>query len=247
MDGLGRLLCVGNYIELAGHGALMRPVTLGMLAVCENHILSGRRTPMDIVQETALSGRLSEKDITKLATRAKDDIKRNRSWRVVSSEDMLSWIHGREGIAFTAWLCLRGRHPLATTPQHLADYFLDHDDEASRFVRRRDICSGFDLLSNLDWVNQEEMVPPGKKSISSNPGRPAWKKLIHDIAESVYWHPRDLARLTLPAMRALLSDPNDPTISGTATVSGVDARELMGMTPEQRKAYLLARRNNDGE
>lgn len=240
MDGLSRCLGVGNFIELAGECALMRPVTLGMLAICENHLLALRKTPLDVIQETYQDINASAaKHVQKLVDRAVNEIKRDRSWRLISFDDMHKWLHTQTGIAFTAWLCLRKRHSLAVSPLKLEEWFVTHPDQGHDFVRRRDICSGLDYLASMDFIEPPHPFPEKQRDLPRSKYMP-WRKIIHDAAQGIYKMPKDIAKLTLYSLRILTTEADSPTLGGTASVSAEDARKMQRMDPDERRAYIQA-------
>jgi hypothetical protein len=236
VDGVGRMMG-GNYIRLAGVAALMRATTLRHIAICENWLLSNKPNLADAVTEGAL--RIGTEELARrVRERAIGDIKRDRSLRVITADRLQDWLESIDGLSLTAWLSLRGRHPLAANGfEEIKSHFRTHRDEAVEFKLRRDVCSGMDLLGHLDWPEPYRGPNPQKVP---KPKYIAWRKMFKFFAQEYGFSPREVGCMTLYALNTYCMDNDNPSLGGTASVSADQARILATIEPEDRVAYLAA-------
>lgn len=237
MDGLGRLIGAGNYLELDGRAVLMEPVRLRDLAIIENWLLSNEPGLAERAVRAALeigSPKLAER----MRQKATDDIRRDKDLRVIPCAKMEEWLNTPDGLAFTAWLALTGKHPLADRGwKELKSYFRKDQEAGLDYQRKRDACSGLDLLAVLDWPEPWK-GPARRQAKSTKPKYIAWKKMFRHFATEYGWTAEDVGTLTLYNLNVYCVEHDSPTLGGTAQVTREDAERLAKMPAEERRAYL---------
>lgn len=222
MDGLFRCLTVPVGVTLAGRDFAIHPLTLAGFAQVELHLMAGRRSPIDdaagqpeCVQQAAM-----------------DEVKADRSQRVIRLTDLYRWLDCREGLAFTGWLCLQCHGRAAFPTLTAAQRFFTSLTLAERleFVRRRDMASGMDLLAGLDWPGS----PSGETSTFVN-----WKRIFRWFAESFQWTPEQVGKLTLHQVRLYRAPENQ--LGGRARMSPAEAMAYVNRSKGSAAAGNLAR------
>jgi hypothetical protein len=229
MDGLCRALGCPVPFTAAGRTTLLRPLTLGDWGTLENLLLSRRGSPTDVLEAVLdLGDDLAPETLARLEelyAEARDLIRRDRGLRCVRQADLMAWLGTPDGEDHSAWLCLRRgrrdcRSPLA------AGRMLDRAgaDARLRFRRLRDLASGTDLFSALDW-------PPGGDGDADE--HFPWKQILRVLAEGYGFDPARIAGMTLYNLPVYLVQRE--RLGGVARMDPADAlsfvaarRELFG-------------------
>jgi hypothetical protein len=243
MDGLARMLGADGYAEIGGVPVMVRALTLGSFATIEGYLLRKRMAPLTALNRVQGESRRSPlfQDLVK---RAIQDAQKDKSLRVIRTDELRAWLDTREGIGFTGWLCCRKRHPVFTSPQAAWTYFDTHHDDAVEFVEVRDQCSGIDLMSSMDFpvpINFRTGKPVEQPRFKFIP----WKTHIKSFASAWNWTTSQVSRLTLYALHLYLQEDGDNTRAadtGTTQIGVAEAKALHQMTPEQRKAYIAQKK-----
>jgi hypothetical protein len=244
MDGLCRIMASGMPFTLpAGAGVpegtyLLEPMTLSVIAALEAGLLSRRGDPLSRVLDSLHQHpELDEQIAERLLERAQQDLKQNRSLRLVPVEDMHAYLYTWPGIAETAWHGLRSSgHPAFVTLDGSMAY-LDRQGAtfARDFTRARDLISGCDHLASMDWPEQRarEFSSPGENKVRYIP----WRRILRHFME-FGMGPTEVGRLTLYQLRTLTC--SDDMLGGTQRVDGT--REALSFSQQRR----LARQMREG-
>jgi hypothetical protein len=219
--------------------------------VLENHLLAERLSPLDV----ALTFQANFPDSPMAAQLVKDarvDVRSNKTLRVISNQEILDWLNTWEGFLMSAWLCLR-QEPAWQDYRTVQAHFEEHPGDMADFSRRRDIVSGLDLLADLDWppgssdVLHAEDVPKGLEHLAkvrlrrnqmTGQRHTPWKKLIHDLAESVQWNADTVAGWTVYQLKLYTTDKQSGGLGGTKKISSEDYKEIARLPVDERKAAL---------
>lgn len=175
MDGLCRAIGAAIPCPVAGKTYLLRPLRLIDIGTIEFAILSHRRTPLEQVQPGV--EKLPEHLRQKVVDMALADTKANfRRYGRVRAKEFHDYLFTGRGIVLCLWLCLcTTQGPVfACREEAAAVYRKMTDRDKAEFVRRRDMVSGIDLISQLDW-------PESSVSIKTDYFTP-WRKMIAEIA-----------------------------------------------------------------
>jgi hypothetical protein len=206
---LCRLACCPTALPLTDGGCLLlEPLTLMGLAACEAHLLALRKDP---VWHLSRDEGLPQEVKAELRDRAVKEIRRDKSLRVIPFHEVMRWIHAEDGIVFTAWWCLRNNgHPWDSLVG-IKKRFQGFPDDMTEFVYRRDLVSGTDLLSGLDWPEPMRYPKHHKKAgqyVEPAPGTrfAPWKQNARTLNEELHMLPPDWCRLTLYAWQVLTVD-----------------------------------------
>src|SRR4051812_46297854 len=102
MDGLFRCLAVPVPFALdAAEGSdivMLRPLTLRLLASCEAWLIQQRKSPVDAVSELVSKTGLEEDFAARLLEKAYQDIRSDKTLRVVAASDLWHWLWSNEGV-----------------------------------------------------------------------------------------------------------------------------------------------------
>lgn len=215
MDGLSRAMAAGVDVCLAGRDWWLLPLTLARLGTCENHLLARRKTPLD-----RLLGALPHLGGTPpdaqeyFLRRAYNETFASSAIGRIACKDLLAWLDTDEGIAFSAWLCLRsdtGRR--LTLPRIGRILKRSTKEEIAELRWRRNMLSGLDLFTLLDWGKGD-----GKDDGTPIP----WRRILRDFSgEPHHFTPRQVGNLTLYSLRIFRSD--ETAVGGTSKMSMAEA------------------------
>jgi hypothetical protein len=195
MDGIGKVVAACAPVPIAGRTYLLAPLTLARIGAVEQHLLDLRRHPVDMI-EPALAAAGDGVLARLLYLEAYEEIEANKLHRLIPFDDFRAWIDTADGVAMTAWLCLPGG-PFPALEDAEAWVMRASRAEIKRVIRVRDLVSGFDLLSRLDWPLQPD-------SGGDAAGRfIPWKKLFRVLIDEHHWTPAMIGELTLYQVKLL--------------------------------------------
>lgn len=210
MDGLGRAIGAGSSVTLGESTYLMSPLTLGMIGTIENHLVAERVYSIDRIAE--LGRMMNDADlINAQMERAKRDLRKDRTSRIVTVGDLQDYLGEMSGVFFSAWLCLRPNHPrlFETLEDAQAIVTEASNEQIANFVRHRDIASGLHLISNLDWPEarsgRRNDDPFLKKKYRPIP----WKSIFRKLAEARNFSKHEIYDLTLYEFNVHTADEAD--------------------------------------
>lgn len=140
-------------------------LTLDDLGLIEQHLLSMRVAPEDVLER--LAARVKNPLILELMVNATmREIK--KGYNKVTNHELAEYVDTPEGTMHTFWLCLRKKNPqFDTLEKAKAAYEKLTAQEQADFVRRRNLASGTDAMGNS--TGPTERRPSGDASS----GRPA--------------------------------------------------------------------------
>jgi hypothetical protein len=200
------------------------------------HLLAERRSPLDVAMSLieGLSDPAVARDVFRRGYAA---CRTDRDHRVIQARNLFRWLNEPEGVAFTVATLLRyrgGRPPFHGDPKRAARWLTEKatGDELREFVRRRNLCSGLDLVTQMDW-------PRGGRGGKYIP----WRRIFHSLAEAGYTR---LRSLTLYQVRNLCAEDDElgGVKQGVAPEGGftsaAHARQWAGSQAQERQARLAA-------
>lgn len=143
-DGLARVAGGGVPIEFDGQMIVLEPLTMKDFATIEQHLLSKRQNPLDMVK-SRLEG--LEPEVQKhLLELAYQDSKRMTT---ISPAEVGGFMDTVDGLAFTIWLCVQRSHPGRWTLENVENYVKSQSVLGiQNMLRARDQASGLDELGN---------------------------------------------------------------------------------------------------
>jgi hypothetical protein len=206
----------GPVLFDAGDGPVeMDPMTLGVLGSCEAWILLSRRSLAEQAEDVADATGMTDEQRDKLRWKAYETLKKDRTLRVVSADELFDWLYTEEGVRHSAYWCLkRDGGPRFATLVNAGESVRSLGLEwAKGFVRARDAASGTDLLSSLDWSKQAK-GSTGKAQSQS------WRMIYRRIGEHYCWPPSVMNALTLYAVN--LYGCEEKVLGGTTKVGFSD-------------------------
>jgi hypothetical protein len=219
MDGLFRCASPPVIFDVAGTPALLRPMTLGVIGSCESFLMLDRRNLAEVVEDEADALNFTEAARNEMRWKAHDDLKADRSLRVVTVDRISEWLYEPQGVAHTAFWCLKDSGvPAFATPAG-SEAFVRKAGPAwiLAFIRARDHASGTDLLSSLDWPAAESRQEAGGSGVKKFI---AWRSLYRKFAEAYHWTPPMTNTLTLYSVKVFSCDEKE--LGGTKKVGYSD-------------------------
>ena len=184
MDGLCRALGSPTPVKLKGKTYLMRPLTLGMLGIIENAMLSMRKLPIERIMDLPFS-----RGTEKLLVKAKRDMKLDPSLRTISIGEMDLWMNTASGMIFSTWLTLREDYAEFKFLENFQEFFCGLEEkELKELARRRNLVSAFGVLANLDW--------PSSKDEEGSADPISWKKVLRFLGEDRHYSRRNVEDMT---------------------------------------------------
>lgn len=216
MDGLCRAVGGRVDIRLQNRTYFLRPLTLGDLASAEFHLLAKHQNPVERAERALQNSALPPGVRQTILERAEDEIRYDRSHRVVRADDVLTWLLGAAGRTFVAFHLLEkrpGKPRFKDWDQARRWLATLTDAERRELSRRFEMVSGFDVLSRLEW-------PEHGPGVS---GRYVpWKKLAKTLIEAYHFDAAQLSGLTLTQVRVLMTPLEE--LGGTRTLTGKAAQ-----------------------
>ncbi len=199
-----------------------------------------RTTPVRL-----LSSRFDPKNafVKALAERALEDAQEDKSLRVIPFEETFQWILKPDGVAFTAWLCLRKRCRVAASPKNMLRHFMEHPKEGDDFLRVRQSCSGLDKMAEFDFPKPVIHPRTGKPVEQIQSKFFQWHKYFRELAEAVHWPAREVGRMTWYQFMKYHSE-HQKTVPGalggknTKAIDIATARKLQGMNRSERRKFF---------
>lgn len=234
MDGLCRVAGSPVGVRLAGRTYLLEPMTLRRWGSVEAHLLSdpagflaGAFHTLAWVQDPGLHKEIFDRvrwDAADQLTEAGRKVTHKHN-RVVPMEAVRLWAYTKEGLAYTAWLCLLDRYPEFLRLEDVAAAVGGLTDRGrADLTLRRDVASGTDLLSSLDWPDAiDPFAGMRKQGLPSMKYMP-WKAVYRRLQDESGWGPEVVGGLTLYELKLYTVDAKEA--AGVAQVDAVDADAL---------------------
>lgn len=224
MDGICRVAGAGLDWTYQGRRYWIRALTLGDLALAEYRLLVERTTLLDDIQAAVKQFPALVNAQTELQERALAEMRSDRTCRVITAQELFHWLLGPHGTAFFAFRCLERRPQgppwFATLEQAHAWLAELPTQDRHDLEKRLHMAAGLDLLSSLEWPEKDD---------SKHGKFVPWKRIYRSFAETYYWTPEQVNRLTLFQLR--LYTASEDELGGT-----------MRMNPKQLAEYQLKRK-----
>lgn len=147
MDGLGRAVGAGVTLKFGEREIILEPLTLRDFGLIEQHLLSQRRSPLDLVKDVVRD--LPPELAKSLLEQAYEDAKKGNT---ISPQEIAEWIDTFDGMAYSLWLSLEKRYPgeyQLTDVHDVMQQMMESDESVmERLKALRDQASGLDERGN---------------------------------------------------------------------------------------------------
>lgn len=208
----------GCGFRIGGRTVPVGPLRMRHWAEMEQRLLFLRPTNpipevakvVPMLDDPALAERLIET--------ANADLRSDKARRVVKLSEMMGWINEPDGLAYSAWCCLRETagpdfSSLEQVEGALAD--LDRHD-IMEFARLRDQISGTDLLANADWPDPNQGVRPDRRERRRQQAEKVfipWRRVYVTLAYNCAFGPEVIGEMTFYQAKVYMSKPEDVGVS----------------------------------